>query len=634
VPPSAATRPDARPRAVRREPLEVLREVWGYPAFRGLQGEVIGHVLAGGDGLVLMPTGGGKSLCYQVPALCLDGLTLVVSPLIALMHDQVLALRQLGVPAAALNSALPPVEQRGVERAMREGALKLLYVAPERLVLPGFLELLARSGPALFAIDEAHCVSQWGHDFRPDYLQVNLLHERFPEVPRLALTATADRPTREDVLDRLELRGGRLFQASFDRPNIRYEVVLKSEPRRQLLALLSGAHRGQAAIVYRLSRAKVEETAARLAEAGIRALPYHAGLPAEVRAANQERFLREEGIVMVATIAFGMGIDKPDVRLVAHLDLPKSLESYYQETGRAGRDGLPATAWMAYGLEDMARLKALVAAADGRDERRRWIDRQKLDALLGYCETTRCRRQVLLGYFGEELAAPCGNCDTCLEPVAGFDGTEAAQKLLSAIFRTGQRFGAGHVIDVLRGVASERARQLGHDRSSVFGIGRDLDPAAWRSVLRQLVAQDLVQVDVEGHGGLSLGPEVRPVLKGERRVSLRRDPVARPAARKGRGREDAARGPVGLDPAAAERFERLRRWRLEEARSQGVPPYVIFHDATLAAIAAAAPSSGTELSRIPGMGTKKMERYGTALLELLEGAPAAPGPGDGSTERP
>ncbi len=607
-----------------REPLAVLREVWGYPAFRGLQAQVIEHVLAGGDGLVLMPTGGGKSLCYQVPALCLAGPTLVVSPLIALMQDQVLALRQLGVAAAALNSTLPPAEQRRIERSLLDGSLRLLYVAPERLVQPGFLELVARARPALFAIDEAHCVSQWGHDFRPDYLEVARLHARFPEVPRLALTATADRPTREDILDRLELRAGRLFLASFDRPNIRYRVEPKHEPRRRLLALLREEHAGQAAIVYRSTRAAVDQTAARLAEAGIRALPYHAGLPAEERARNQERFLREDGIVMVATIAFGMGIDKPDVRLVAHLDLPRSLESYYQETGRAGRDGLPATAWMAYGLDDVARLKALVAADDGREERRRWIDRQKLDALLGYCETTRCRREVLLGYFDETLAAPCGNCDTCLEPVAGYDGTVVAQKLLSAVYRTGQRFGAGHVIDVLRGEDQERMARLGHDRLSVFGIGRELDPAGWRSVVRQLVALDLLSVDVAGHGGLSLGPAARPVLRGERRVELRRDPALRPA----RGtRPGAARPALDLPTEALGRFEALRRWRLEEARRQGVPPYVIFHDATLAAIAASPPSGEAELARIPGLGASKLARYGAAILAVLGEPPGAPGTG-------
>jgi ATP-dependent DNA helicase RecQ len=589
----------------------VLREVFGYEAFRGLQGAVVDHVLGGGDCLVLMPTGGGKSLCYQVPALCLDGLTLVVSPLIALMQDQVAALLQLGVPAAALNSALPRDEQRRIEAAMRQGELKLCYVAPERLVAPGFLELLARCRPALFAIDEAHCVSQWGHDFRPDYLQVNLLHERFPRVPRIALTATADAPTRADIIERLQLGRGRVFAQSFDRPNIRYRVTIKDNPRQQLLRLIRAEHAGEAGIVYAMSRARVDELARFLVEQGLPALPYHAGLPAETRAANQDRFLKEEGLVMVATIAFGMGIDKPDVRFVAHLDLPKSLEAYYQETGRAGRDGLPATAWMAYGVEDIAKLKGLIANGEG-DARRRQVDRQKLDALLGYCETPRCRRQVLLGYFGERLDQPCGNCDTCLEPVATFDGTEAAQQLLSTIYRTGQRYGAGHVLDVLRGQLTDRVKELGHDRLSVFGIGRARGPGEWRSVLRQLVAADLVTVDVEGHGGLALGGEVRPLLRGERPLELRRDPQHRPA------RRTASSGMAQtLTPREADRFARLRAWRLARAREEGVPPYVIFHDSTLLALARARPGATRELALVPGMGRAKLERFGAAVLALL-----------------
>jgi ATP-dependent DNA helicase RecQ len=618
--------PLRRPAIRRRDPLEVLEGVFGYPAFRGQQQAVIEHVLDGGDALVLMPTGGGKSLCYQVPALCLDGLTLVVSPLIALMQDQVAALEQPGVRAAALNSALSFDAQRRVERAMAAGNLDLVYVAPERLVASGFLDLLARCRPALFAIDEAHCVSQWGHDFRPDYLELACLHRRFPHVPRLALTATADAPTRKDIVERLELGAGRVFVAGFDRPNIRYRVALKDNPRRQLLGFVRSEHAGDAGIVYCLSRAKVEATATWLAGQGIAALPYHAGMPADVRALNQERFLREEGIVMVATIAFGMGIDKPNVRFVAHQDLPKSLESYYQETGRAGRDGLPSDAWMVYGMEDIAKLRSLAGRAElgggsREDDRqqldRQRIDRQKLDAMLGYCETIRCRRQVLLGYFGETLTRPCGNCDTCLEPVAAFDGTELARKALSAAYRTGQRFGAAHLVDVLRGVRSERVIALGHDRLSVFGVGRDLEAPAWRSVLRQLVAQDLITVDVEGHGGLHLGADCRPVLRGERTVELRRDPrpVGTAAARRGAKPERRA-----LDPEAGSLFQALRTRRLELARAQGVPPYVIFHDGTLMAIAERRPDTLAALEHIPGMGRSKIERYGQMVLETVRAA--------------
>jgi ATP-dependent DNA helicase RecQ len=598
---------------VARDPLDVLRTVWGYPAFRGLQEEVIRHVLAGGDALVLMPTGGGKSLCYQVPALCLDGLTVVISPLIALMQDQVTALAQLGVRAAMLNSTLDFRAATSVERAMREGQLDLIYVAPERLKAPGFLDLLARCRLALFAIDEAHCVSQWGHDFRPDYLELRVLHERFPAVPRLALTATADAPTRREIVERLDLGQGRQFVAGFDRPNIRYRVVPKLQPKAQLLAYLRDQG-GASGIVYCLSRRKVEDTAAALVAAGIEALPYHAGLDKDVRAANQDRFIKEEGVVMVATIAFGMGIDKPDVRFVLHLDLPKSLEAYYQETGRAGRDGLPAEAWMLYGLDDVGKLKGLLARAETTSERQRHVDRQKLEAMLGYCETTRCRRQVLLGYFGEELPEPCGNCDVCLDRPDSFDGTELAQKALSAIYRTGQRFGAGHVIDVLRGEGSERMRRLSHDELSVFGIGRELEPTGWRSVLRQLAAQGLIEIDVEGHGGMALAGDCRAVLRGERRIELRRDPAARRSTAKTRS---AARLATLPDSESEGLFQRLREWRLRTARAQGVPPYVIFHDATLLAIAAARPRSRRDLEGLPGLGAAKLERYGDALLAFL-----------------
>ncbi|MDJ0942313.1 MAG: DNA helicase RecQ [Kiloniellales bacterium] len=599
-----------------RDPREVLSEVFGFEAFRGQQGDVVEHVVAGGDALVLMPTGGGKSLCYQIPALCRSGTGVVISPLIALMQDQVEALRQLGVQAAALNSSLGYHAANEVERALAAGALDLIYVAPERLLTDGFLGLLDRCEIALFAIDEAHCVSQWGHDFRPEYRQLTLLRERFPEVPRLALTATADGPTRRDILTQLELTGGRVFAASFDRPNIRYRVQPKAGPRRQLKAFLEAEHRGDSGIVYCLSRAKVEETAQWLSAEGFTALPYHAGLDKAVRAANQERFLKEEAVVMVATIAFGMGIDKPDVRFVAHLDLPKSLEAYYQETGRAGRDGLASDAWMTYGLEDVVKLRQFSEGSTAPDEQKR-VERQKLDALLGYCETVRCRRQVLLDYFGETLAAPCGNCDTCLEPVASFDGTEAAQKALSCIYRTGQIFGAGHLIDVLLGGDTERIRKFRHQALSTYGIGGDFSREEWRSIFRQLVALGLAAVDVEGHGGLRLTAEARPVLRGERRIELRRDPVtlrgrARPAA------AAKARGPVDFeDPAAEALFQDLRQLRLALAKSQGVPPYVIFHDSTLAELARLRPSRLEQLHGITGIGQAKLERYGAAFLEVI-----------------
>ena len=597
--------------ATRRDPLDMLRTVWGYPAFRGLQAEVIDHVLAGGDALVVMPTGGGKSLCYQVPALCLDGLAVVISPLIALMQDQVAALTQLGVRAAALNSSVGFPQQATIERAMKDGTLDLVYVAPERVRLPGFLDLLARCRVSLFAIDEAHCVSQWGHDFRPDYLELKVLHERFPDVPRLALTATADAPTRREIVERLDLGRGRVFVAGFDRPNILYRVLPKLQPKAQLTGLLR-AEAGKSGIVYCSSRGKVDAVARALNAEGVSALPYHAGLDSSLRTANQEYFLKEEGVVMVATIAFGMGIDKPDVRFVAHLDPPRSLEAYYQETGRAGRDGEPALAWMVHGLEDVGKLKSLLRQS-AAPERQRRIEGQKLDALLGYCETTRCRREVLLGYFGEPFEGPCGRCDNCLESPESFDGTELAQKALSAVYRTGQRFGAGHLIDVLRGVENERARALGHDRLSVFGVGRDLPPQAWRSVLRQLAALGLLEVDVEGHGGMHLGEECRAVLRGERQVLLRRDPApAKPARTRA---ERTGTAPVA--PADEPLFQALRRWRLEVARAQGVPPYVVFHDATLAAIATARPTSKRALAAVPGVGAAKLERYGEPILDVV-----------------
>ncbi len=595
-------------------PLQVLNSVFGHPQFRGAQEAIVSHLAAGGDALVLMPTGGGKSLCYQLPALLREGTAVVVSPLIALMQDQVAALKQLGVRAAFLNSTLEAAEARAVRRQLLEGELDLLYVAPERLVMPAMLEDLARlyeaSRLALFAIDEAHCVSQWGHDFRPEYLELSLLHERFPAVPRIALTATADPQTRTEIVRRLQLEEAKVFISSFDRPNIRYSIVDKQDARAQLLRFIEEEHAGEAGIVYCLSRRKVEETAAWLAQRGVRALPYHAGMDAAARAENQERFQREAGVVIVATIAFGMGIDKPDVRFVAHLDLPKSIEGYYQETGRAGRDGLPADAWMAYGLADVVQLRRMIEQSEGSEEFRR-ISFAKLDALLGLCETAGCRRVRLLDYFGEQ-SGPCGNCDTCLEPPETWDATEAARKALSCIYRTGQRFGAVHLIDVLLGRATDRVQQWEHDNLSVFGIGADLDEPTWRGVFRQLVALGYARPDHDAYGGLRLTEASRPVLRGEQSVELRRQ-VSRSPRAKQRKKGTA----VDLAPQLVPLFERLKAWRTEQARTQSVPPYVIFHDSTLSAIASAQPRDLDALAGVPGIGAKKLERYGPALLELL-----------------
>ncbi|HXP97634.1 MAG TPA: DNA helicase RecQ [Telmatospirillum sp.] len=592
-------------------PLEILRTVFGYDRFRGAQAEIVDHVIAGGDALVLMPTGGGKSLCYQLPALCRPGIGVVVSPLIALMQDQVSALRQLGIKAAALNSSLSYGEQVDIERQMRGGEIDIIYVAPERLMTEAFLTQLERCKLALFAIDEAHCVSQWGHDFRPEYLQLAALQQRFPEVPRIALTATADGPTRNEIVEKLQLEAGRQFVAGFDRPNIRYRVAAKgSNARTQLLQFIKTEHANDAGIIYRLSRAKVDETAQWLQDHGFDALPYHAGLEKSVRAANQDRFLKEEGVIMVATIAFGMGIDKPNVRFVAHLDLPKSLEAYYQETGRAGRDGLPANAWMVYGMQDVARLRQMVEGSDAPDSQKR-LEHRKLDALLGYCETTRCRRQVVLEYFGDQ-SEPCGNCDTCLEPVESFDGSIAAQKALSCVYRTGQRFGAAHLIDVLMGAPSERISTLGHDKLSTFGIGREFGKEEWRSIFRQLVAGGLLRVDVAGHGGLALTEPCRAVLRGETTISLRRDVVAK---------KSTSRSRRGLQPLAASAdealFQALRALRLELAREQGVPPYVIFHDSTLLDMARERPGNLEDLSQLSGVGQAKLDKYGESFLEAI-----------------
>ncbi len=594
------------------KPLEILSRVFGYDSFRGAQAEIIAQVIAGGDALVLMPTGGGKSLCYQIPALVRPGTAVVVSPLIALMQDQVEALEQLGVRAAFLNSSLRPDQAREIERDMLAGALDLVYVAPERLLTEPFMALLDRISIALFAIDEAHCVSRWGHDFRPEYIQLDLLQRRWPQVPRIALTATADAPTRNEILSRLCLEGARQFVSSFDRPNICYRIVEKASPRSQLLTFLRREHPNDAGIVYCLSRRRVEETAAYLQGHGFSALPYHAGLSAETRRANQSQFLREEGVVMVATIAFGMGIDKPDVRFVAHLDLPKSLESYYQETGRAGRDGLPADAWMTYGLGDVLTLRRIIEDS-AADEHFKRIERHKLEGMLGFCETTECRRRVMLNYFGETLANPCGNCDTCLEPVESWDGTVEAQKALSCIYRTGQRFGSSYLVDVLLGKDHERIRRFGHDRVSTFGIGKDLGADQWRSVYRQLVAAGLAAVDMEGHGGLRLTEASRPLLRGEQRIRLRRDPDRKPSS--GTGRASAAVTPT--DPEAAALWQTLRSYRRSLAEEHKVPAYVIFTDATLQEILTYRPRDRDELSRIAGVGQAKLERFGSGFLGRL-----------------
>jgi ATP-dependent DNA helicase RecQ len=599
---------------------EVLRRVFGYDSFRGAQAEIIEHVTGGGDALVLMPTGGGKSLCYQIPALLREGTGVVVSPLIALMQDQVDALRALGVRAGFLNSSQDHAERRQVEAEFVSGDLDLLYLAPERLRAEATMRLLDRGAVSLFAIDEAHCVAQWGHDFRPDYLALSALHERWPAVPRIALTATATRATRAEISARLMLDGARHFVASFDRPNIQYRIEPKADPARQLLGLLRGEHAGDAGIVYCLSRASVDKTAQLLTGSGITALPYHAGLDAATRTAHQARFLREDGLVMVATIAFGMGIDKPDVRFVAHLDLPRSVEGYYQETGRAGRDGGPATAWLAYGLQDVVLQRRLIDSSEGDTAHRR---RQSahLDAMLALCETIECRRAQLLGYFGEG-AASCGNCDTCLSPPQSWDGTVAAQKLLSAVLRLQrerrQRFGAGQVIDILLGRKTPKVLEHDHGSMTVFGIGSELAEAEWRGVVRQLLAQGLLTVQGD-YGTLALTEASGEVLAGRREVLLRREvrpPARSRAARAARAAADQAE----LTPAAAGAFERLRAWRAAAAKEQGVPAYVVFHDATLREIAERAPATLGELGGVSGIGETKLARYGQQVLDTLAAA--------------
>ncbi|MFF2366524.1 DNA helicase RecQ [Streptomyces sp. NPDC058122] len=618
------------------EALAALHRVFGYDAFRGEQEAIIEHVVAGGDAVVLMPTGGGKSLCYQIPSLVRPGTGVVVSPLIALMQDQVDALRALGVRAGFMNSTQDFDERRVVEAEFLSGELDLLYLAPERLRLDNTLDLLSRGKISVFAIDEAHCVAQWGHDFRPDYLALSLLGERWPDVPRIALTATATHATHKEITQRLGMPAARHFEASFDRPNIQYRIVPKADPKKQLLSFLREEHAGDAGIVYCLSRNSVEKTAEFLSRNGIEAVPYHAGLDSGTRAAHQSRFLREEGLVVVATIAFGMGIDKPDVRFVAHLDLPKSVEGYYQETGRAGRDGLPSTAWMAYGLQDVVQQRKMIQGSEG-DEAFRRRATAHLDAMLALCETARCRRSQLLAYFGQDPDTPaCGNCDTCLTPPETWDGTVAAQKLLSTVVRLqrerGQKFGAGQIVDILLGRKTAKVIQFDHDQLSVFGIGEELAESEWRGVVRQLLSQGLIAVEGE-YGTLVLTEASGTVLRRERDVPLRKEApkpaTSRSSAPKGERKAKAAAVelPAELVPA----FEALRAWRGEQAREQGVPAYVIFHDATLREIATVWPTSVKDLGGISGVGEKKLATYGEGVIGVLaslaDGAPATPGAG-------
>lgn len=587
----------------------ILEHIFGYDAFRGQQQAIIDTLIAGDDALVLMPTGGGKSLCYQIPALARDGCGVVISPLIALMQDQVDALKAAGVKAGFLNSSLSMEQANEIEASLLNGELELLYVAPERLIQPRCLNLLKRANISLFAIDEAHCVSQWGHDFRSDYLQLSLLHEQFPEIPRVALTATADERTRQEIAQRLDLQSAAHFVSGFDRPNIQYRIDLKDKPRQQLLQFLRDEQAGNAGVIYCLSRNKVEKTAQWLCDEGFNALPYHAGLPSELRAHHQQRFLREDGIIMVATIAFGMGIDKPDVRFVAHLDLPKSIEAYYQETGRAGRDGEAATALLLYGLEDVVKLGQMAASSDGNEQFKR-LERQRLEAMLGLCEITSCRRQTLLRYFGETMEQPCGNCDCCLRPPVTWDGSQVAQKLLSCVYRTGQRFGANHVVDVLRGSTNEKVMQFKHDQLSTYGIGRDFSVNEWRAVVRQLVARGYLQVDAEAYGALRLTERCRALLRGEEQIQLRKTPTKTAAV----GARSRA---VEIDEQDVPLWNALRACRKRLAEEFGVPPYVVFHDATLREMVQQRPMTERTLLKISGVGDSKMERFGDAFLDVI-----------------
>ena len=592
--------------------LEILNSLYGYDSFRGHQAEIIETVSAGNNALVLMPTGGGKSLCYQIPSLVRDGVGVIITPLIALMQDQVDAMQQLGVKAAFLNSILSHSEQNTIEQQLRAGQLDLLYIAPERLIQPYTQELLANCKLALFAIDEAHCVSQWGHDFRADYLSLSLLQERFPSIPRIALTATADVRTRKEIVERLSLTDARVFVSGFDRPNIRYAIANKTTVKKQLLDFLK-QRQNEAGIVYCLSRKKVEDTAAWLTQQGFTALPYHAGLPAQLRQTHQKRFLRDDGVIIVATIAFGMGIDKPDVRFVAHLDLPKSIEAYYQETGRAGRDGLPADAWMVFGLQDVVRLQQMAQESDGSEQFKR-AERHKLDAMLGLCEVTSCRRKVLLNYFADNSPDQCGNCDNCQIPPQTWDATEAAQKLLSCVYRTGQRFGAMHMMDVLQGKETDKVVQHGHQQQSTFGLGKNIHEAQWRSLIRQLVVRGLLRVDIEGYSALQLTDQCRPVLKGEQSLFLRIEEIKAPTAKKP-GSKSARKAQIL--PEDQELWDELRECRKMLAEESNVPPYVIFHDATLKEMLDTMPTSEAEMLRINGVGESKLEKYGDDFLHIL-----------------
>jgi len=606
------------------QPLQILRTVFGYEHFRAPQEEVIRTLVTGGDALVLMPTGGGKSLCFQIPSIVRPGTGIVVSPLIALMQDQVAALKQAGVRAAYLNSTLTADTARAIEQQLLNGELDLLYVSPERLMLERTLDLLARARLALFAIDEAHCVSQWGHDFRPEYMQLSVLHERFPDTPRIALTATADEPTRREIIARLGLENARVFISGFDRPNIRYRISQGgSSAREQLLHFIRAEYPKDAGIVYCLSRKRVDEIAAWLKDQGLDALPYHAGLTAEVRSRHQSRFLYEEGVIIVATIAFGMGIDKSNVRFVAHLNLPKSIEAYYQETGRAGRDGLPADAWMIYGLQDVITLRQMLESSEADDAHKR-VERHKLDAMLGLCELTTCRRQALLAYFAEPLHKPCGNCDSCLNPPETWDATEPARKALSCVHRTGQRFGVNYLMDVLMGKEDERIRRFGHDKTSTFGIGKEHSASEWRGVFRQLIARGLIDVDLEGHGALRLTDACRSVLRGETRLMFRRE-TRKPATARNKGKA-AGRGITFTCATDVTLWEALRARRREIALEQGMPPYVVFHDATLTQMVERRPRTLQEFAHISGVGERKLAAYGEDFLEVIRAyAPEADG---------